>query len=128
MRILIKPLLVLASFLVILPAMANSPIPDEDFIVWLDAIKTKILAGDKIGLVKEFTDKKVFACTFYVAADGNPEKLTLFRSSEDCSLDASAMDLVRKSSTLPICPYGQHRMVILTIKNKAIELSQAGYH
>ncbi len=127
MRISIKPLVALAMLLLAAPAIANSPIPDEDFKDWLDCIRTKVAFSDKTGLIKQFTDKRVFACTFYVSKDGNPDKLMLFRSTGDTSLDNSAMELIRKSTSLPVCPFNQHRMVILSLKNNAIELSQAGY-
>ncbi len=108
-------------------ALANAPIPDEDFKEWLESIRTNIATSDKAGLIKQMSDKKVFACTFYISKDGNPEKLQLFRSTGDKLLDSSALELIRKSTLLPVCPYNQHRMVVLTLKNSAIDLSQAGY-
>lgn len=127
MRISIKPFVAFAVLLLAAPVLANSPIPDEDFKDWLDCIRAKLVISDKTGLIKQFTDKKVFACTFYISKEGSPDKLMLVRSTGDTSLDNSAMELIRKSTSLPVCPFNQHRMVILSLKNNAIELSQAGY-
>lgn len=127
MRISTKPLVFLALLLIAAPSIANSPIPDEDFKEWLDCIRTKVTSSDNAGLIKQFAGKRIFSCAFYVSKDGTPEKLRVCRSSGEPSLDNSAMDLIRKSTSLPICPFNQKRVVILCLKNCEIQLSQGGY-
>lgn len=108
-------------------AFANSPIPDEDFKEWLDSIKSHISASDKTGLLKQFTGKKIFACKFHISKDGKPDNLRIARSTGDTQLDSSTLELIANSTSLPICPFNQHRMVVLILRNGSIELSQAGY-